>query len=43
VRTDPQAWRAATDGLMSAIQQLSEQEYVDRHPTAAELSRRDAA
>ncbi|WP_235681177.1 lysophospholipid acyltransferase family protein [Tomitella gaofuii] len=40
---DPQAWRAATDQLMSAIQRLTGQEYVDRYPTAAERVIRDAA
>ncbi|MBW9209033.1 1-acyl-sn-glycerol-3-phosphate acyltransferase [Mumia sp. zg.B21] len=37
---DPEAWREATDALMAAIQKLSGQEYVDRHPTADELQRR---
>ena len=41
--TDPRAWRAATDHLMSAIQSLTGQEYVDRYPTAAERAIRDAA
>lgn len=40
---DPQAWRAATDQLMSAIQSLTGQEYVDRYPTAVERASRDAA
>lgn len=40
---DPHAWRAATDELMAAIQRLTGQEYVDRHPTAEERARRDAA
>ncbi|WP_374222849.1 lysophospholipid acyltransferase family protein [Williamsia sp. CHRR-6] len=29
---DPAAWRAATDELMAAIQRLTGQDYVDRHP-----------
>ena len=41
--TDPAAWRAATDLLMSAIRQLSDQDYVDRHPTDAERVAREAA
>jgi 1-acyl-sn-glycerol-3-phosphate acyltransferase len=40
---DPRAWREATDALMRAIQALSGQEYVDRHPTREEIDRRDAA
>ncbi|WP_208322324.1 MULTISPECIES: lysophospholipid acyltransferase family protein [unclassified Mumia] len=40
---DPIAWREAADGLMSAIQKLSGQEYIDRHPTAEEVRHRDGA
>ncbi|MET0821792.1 MAG: lysophospholipid acyltransferase family protein [Aeromicrobium sp.] len=40
---DPAGWRAATDELMSAIQRLSGQRYVDRHATDAERAARDAA
>jgi 1-acyl-sn-glycerol-3-phosphate acyltransferase len=41
--SDPCVWRSATDALMAAIQQLSGQEYVDRHPSDAERAARDAA
>lgn len=41
--SDPRAWRRATDALMSAIQSLTSQEYVERHPTSAELANRDIA
>nr|WP_283206577.1 lysophospholipid acyltransferase family protein [Nocardia cyriacigeorgica] len=41
--SNPNAWRAATDELMAAIQKLTGQEYVDRYPTSAERAMRDAA
>ncbi|SFC34323.1 1-acyl-sn-glycerol-3-phosphate acyltransferase [Nocardioides terrae] len=40
---DPQAWREATDALMREIRELTQQEYVDRHPTVDEVARRNAA
>lgn len=39
---DPSAWREATDELMAAIRRLSDQEYVDRHPSDRERAERDA-
>ncbi|MEE4025175.1 lysophospholipid acyltransferase family protein [Gordonia sp. PKS22-38] len=41
--TDPASWREATNELMAAIQKLTGQEYVDRHSSARERARRDAA
>lgn len=38
---DPQAWREATDALMSRISEATGQDYVDRYPTPEEMRARD--
>ncbi|MFC7959076.1 lysophospholipid acyltransferase family protein [Rhodococcoides kroppenstedtii] len=40
---DPVTWRRTTDELMAAIQTLTGQEYVNRHPSASERAQRDTA
>lgn len=40
---DPDAWREATDLLLTHIAALTGQEYVDRYPTADEIGKRDRA